>query len=355
MKALQIILTQNNANYKREEIFNTKMTYPLPPFSTVIGALHRACGYKEYHPMQISIQGKFGSLYRKTYTDHCYLNSLYHDRANLVFVKNPNIISCDKTHAAKALAQTGNDFRKGVTIKVENEEALDYYRKLRDMSDENNMWKKKFVDPLAAEIKKLNKAIKENSDKEEKTNLKEEKKKLEEQLKLRKEEYSKKDTSCESQKSHFKSLVTSVKQYEILSDVQLVLHICSDEKTMNDIYDNVYNIRCLGRSEDWVWVEDARFVELNNKFDVDDEKLEYRNDLQMYIDHNLIHSGVIKSSFCEGVSRSGTRYFLNKDYEIIDGKRIFNKKHVVYMSKYEVNGNAENLYLSPDGYLVNLV
>ena len=37
MKALRLILHQTSANYKREETVENKMTYPLPPVSTVIG------------------------------------------------------------------------------------------------------------------------------------------------------------------------------------------------------------------------------------------------------------------------------------------------------------------------------
>lgn len=48
MKALRIILTQSSANYRKEEAIDNKMTYPLPPFSTVIGALHNACNYSTY-------------------------------------------------------------------------------------------------------------------------------------------------------------------------------------------------------------------------------------------------------------------------------------------------------------------
>ena len=48
MKALRLVIHQSSANYKREETVDNKMTYPLPPFSTVIGALHNACGYREY-------------------------------------------------------------------------------------------------------------------------------------------------------------------------------------------------------------------------------------------------------------------------------------------------------------------
>lgn len=33
-------------------------TYPLPPLSTVIGMIHNLCGWKEYHPMDISVCGK---------------------------------------------------------------------------------------------------------------------------------------------------------------------------------------------------------------------------------------------------------------------------------------------------------
>ena len=66
MKCLRIKLTQSSANYRREETVTNKMTYPLPPMSTVIGALHNACGYTETHPMDVSIQGKFESMGKKS-------------------------------------------------------------------------------------------------------------------------------------------------------------------------------------------------------------------------------------------------------------------------------------------------
>ena len=79
MEAVRLKLRQATANYRREETVDNKMTYPLPPFSTVIGALHKACGYREYHPMDLSIQGNYGALKKKVYTDHCFLNlSLIH-------------------------------------------------------------------------------------------------------------------------------------------------------------------------------------------------------------------------------------------------------------------------------------
>ena len=44
MQALRIVIKQSSANYRREETLNNKMTYPLPPVSTIIGAIHNACG-----------------------------------------------------------------------------------------------------------------------------------------------------------------------------------------------------------------------------------------------------------------------------------------------------------------------
>ena len=79
MKALRIVLHQDSANYKKEETLDNKMTYPLPPISTIIGALHSACNYKEYHPMDISIQGKFESMHKEPYTCLLYTSDAADD------------------------------------------------------------------------------------------------------------------------------------------------------------------------------------------------------------------------------------------------------------------------------------
>lgn len=65
MDALRIIIKQNSANYRKEEAMDNKMTYPLPPISTIIGAIHNACNYREYHPMDISIQENMNLCIKK--------------------------------------------------------------------------------------------------------------------------------------------------------------------------------------------------------------------------------------------------------------------------------------------------
>lgn len=61
MKAIRLKIFQNLVNYKLPTSFQLKETYPLPPYSTVIGMVHNACEFTEYIPMKVSVQGKYHS------------------------------------------------------------------------------------------------------------------------------------------------------------------------------------------------------------------------------------------------------------------------------------------------------
>ena len=61
MKAIKLKLYQNMVNYKVPTSFQLKESYPLPPYSTVIGMVHSLCDFKEYKPMKISISGSYFS------------------------------------------------------------------------------------------------------------------------------------------------------------------------------------------------------------------------------------------------------------------------------------------------------
>ena len=60
-RAIRIFLTQQMPNYRKPASFLVRESYPLPPYSTVIGMIHAACGFTEYHPMDVSIQGRYAS------------------------------------------------------------------------------------------------------------------------------------------------------------------------------------------------------------------------------------------------------------------------------------------------------
>jgi len=141
MKALRIVLTQSKAHYRKEESLQNKMTYPLPPFSTVIGAIHSACGFKDYQPMDLSIQGSYQSLSIQPYTDHAFLNSVMDDRGILVKMKSSTLLSSSFDKVASALKSQGNSFRNNVTIDIHNRGLMEEYWQLRQLNDDIQQFK----------------------------------------------------------------------------------------------------------------------------------------------------------------------------------------------------------------------
>ena len=65
MKILKLKLFQETACYKKPFAFKVAETYPLPPYSTVIGMFHKILGADsgEYYPMIISVQGEYESIF----------------------------------------------------------------------------------------------------------------------------------------------------------------------------------------------------------------------------------------------------------------------------------------------------
>ncbi|MCH5297772.1 MAG: CRISPR-associated protein Cas5 [Ruminococcus sp.] len=336
MKAIRLHLKQNSANYRKEETVNCRMTYPLPPYSTVIGALHKACGYTEYHPMQLSIQGKYSSMTQKLFKEDCFLNSLQDDRGMLVKMKNPHILSSAYVVVASAQKSQGNSFDKGITINVANQQLLDEYRFLNRTRKRIELHKKKI------KTKKNNlKLIKENSEisEEEFKNLSNKLKRLEKAYKQYEEH------KYTIPKSYFRTLTKAPKWYEILCDVELIIHIVSDEKTMSDILENISNLTAIGRGEDFVQVINACQVELT------EYESPYRNEnFSAYIPCDVIENNNKALSLLgskEGIVKNGTRYLINKDYKL-EGKpgaykRIFNKIPVLCTVRFRVKSKIDGV------------
>lgn len=71
MRCLKLKLYQEVACYTKPFAFKVGETYPLPPYSTVLGMLHRVLGATEYQEgLGISIQGRYEDKfvdYRSTY------------------------------------------------------------------------------------------------------------------------------------------------------------------------------------------------------------------------------------------------------------------------------------------------
>ncbi|MBZ4645986.1 MAG: cas5t [Clostridia bacterium] len=68
MKAIRIKAWQNMPCYKKPGSFQLRETYPLPPYSSVIGMVHCACGFQSYVDMQVSVQGNHYSVVNEQFT-----------------------------------------------------------------------------------------------------------------------------------------------------------------------------------------------------------------------------------------------------------------------------------------------
>lgn len=359
MEALRIVLRQSSANYKKEETIDNKMTYPLPPISTIIGAIHSTCNYKEYHPMDISIQGKFESMHKEPYTDYCFLNSIMDDRGILVKMKNESLLSNAFEKVASAKKSQGNSFRKGITIQVYNEELLKEYRYLKDLNDKIKAFKETKIKKILELIKKRKKSL---SDKKKKLDKKSEKyKKIvqrEKEIKVYEKTIKNKLKEYEIENytkpiSKYRSLTTSLKFYEILNNIELVIHIKSDEETLNDILYNIYSLKSIGRSEDFVDIIDAKIVAL-----YEEDECDIESNYSAYLNYEDVVNEKIYPKEKRGQAINGTKYYLNKNYEIKDGKRYFNKKKVLYTSHYSIEETNENIFIDKDGdkeYIVNFI
>ncbi|NBI06182.1 type I-B CRISPR-associated protein Cas5b [Senegalia massiliensis] len=229
MKAIRLKLYQNMVNYKKPTSFQLKETYPLPPYSTVIGMIHNLCGFEEYKEMNVSIQGKYFSKVNDLYTRYEFKNGMKYQ---------------EKRHQLKV---SGYGVGRGVSTA------------------------------------------------------------------------------------------------ELLVDVKLLIHIIpKDERYIDYIYNSLETPReypSLGRREDLAIINEVKIVELAEK-ELEQDIILPENNVayipsSMYEDENIVIGGTNNSI------NSGTKYKINKNYELINhgskkNPKVFrkwNKIDVIYSSR----------------------
>ncbi|WFA10094.1 type I-B CRISPR-associated protein Cas5b [Tissierella sp. Yu-01] len=246
MKAIRIKLQQDLVNYKKPTSFQLKETYPLPPYSTVIGMIHSLCKFDKYHDMKVSIQGKYFSKVNDLYTRYEFKNGMKYESAR---------------HQLKA------------------------------------------------------------------------------------GEYG---------------ISRGISTVELLVDVELILHIIPEKQDLITVIEEALRLPVeypsLGRREDLVVINEVKTVE------VEEKKLEKSKrigkDYSAYMPVELVNKVVLKNKE-QGVSVSGTRYKLTKNYEIVNqgsknspkNFRRWNKVEVLYGSNIAVLRN-ENILMDEDQYVV---
>ncbi|EHJ01148.1 CRISPR-associated protein Cas5 family [Clostridium sp. DL-VIII] len=207
MKALKLKLYQETVCYKKPYAFKVTETYPLPPYSTVIGMLHNiiGAGKDEYHQMEISVQGRYEGIF-STYNTTRFYNG-------------DNITSM----------------------------------------------------PL---------------------------------------------------------------NVHMLYGVSLIIHVASDEDTLNKIYEGFKTTDTaftLGRREDLVRLDDIKFVELN--------KLEKKDEFDEEQDIKLKYSIYVPDKYI--TSLRGIAYKINKVYKVVNALRKWEKVKVKYVEYDELLDNGE--------------
>lgn len=89
-KAIRIECFQNLVNYRKPSSFIIKESYPLPPYSTVLGMVHAVCGYPkgDFHPMKLSIQGTNAGSVSELYTRYSFnMNQTYENGRHQICIQ----------------------------------------------------------------------------------------------------------------------------------------------------------------------------------------------------------------------------------------------------------------------------
>ncbi len=270
MKCLRLIVKQKSAHYRKVETVKNKMTYQLPPFSTVIGALHSACGYKEYMPMNISVQGEYHNMKLDHKIEYIRLNSInYTDsRGKLVKLFNQNILTGKEQVIAEATQARSASYVKKTGIKIHNESELDTFIDFYNKKDKKSL-------------------------------------------------------------KNYAELVKQQTHIETLYDVKLIIHISVDDAILNDIKNNIYNLTAIGRSQDFIDLISCDFV------DVEKTTKEMYSKYLIYCPKNLIkNKSVYKKTSEDKIPALGTCYHIDKNYKIVDNKRVFDKVNVCVISDF---------------------
>lgn len=72
MQAIKIKCFQNMVNYKRQGFNEIWQSYPLPPYSSIIGMIHKVCGFDKYKEMYISVQGESANSHYGLFTKYSF-------------------------------------------------------------------------------------------------------------------------------------------------------------------------------------------------------------------------------------------------------------------------------------------
>lgn len=243
MKAIKFKIYQDMVNYKYPASFQLKETYPLPPYSTIIGMIHNLCKYTTYVPMDVSIQGKYNSRVND-------LAKRYEFAAGMIY---------DETRHQ---------------LEIKNEDDKSY------------------------------------------------------------------------------GVTIGISTSELLTDVELLIHIIPDEEKLEEIknaLENPWEYPSLGRREDIVILKDIKIVEVK---EVElDEKKHLPEEYAIYIPIKFLSDSVNIKTINQ--RNSGTIYKLTKNYTLRNYGTDKNPKYIRKWNKIEVVYSSKVTALDEEFFLID--
>ena len=136
--------------------------------------------------------------------------------------------------------------------------------------------------------------------------------------------------------------------------MELVIHVRAEESVLNDILAHQNDFIALGRSEDFIELQEMKLVNLEDKVP---HRVELPEKYTMYINMGRIDKGAIYKFFVdsEKVEPEGTVYYINKKYTINEkGKRIDQRIPCLYTSNVAIDEESEGILWDSEGdYIVD--
>lgn len=223
--------------------------------------------------------------------------------------------------------------------------------------DEEN---KDVIKPKIKELKDKEKKLKSEQKKYDKNS--EEYEKLKEKINDIKNKYklidsdfkNKYKTEYDDLQKHFKTLVKKPSMQEVLYDVELVIHIRTEDDTANDILENIQNFVSLGRSEDFIELIEAKETEICSP----KSRVHLKNDYKIYTNLSEVtkERNIGKFFIADGDNTreaKGTVYYISKDYFIENNRRVFNKIPCLYSSNIAIQKRSGGI-IDDEGYILSL-
>ena len=113
-KAIKLECYQNMPNYKRPSSIQFQESFKLPPYSTVIGMIHKVCNFLDgYREMKISIQGETKSSLTDLYTRY-FFGIKYEPSRHQLKVKNDEYVMLICDNLRDTLAEVARQYPQNV-------------------------------------------------------------------------------------------------------------------------------------------------------------------------------------------------------------------------------------------------